>query len=1292
MVLTIVEENEALAGRVVKRDGSVEELSTLKIESSIRKAVEGLRISEEELDDVVSSVISEVKKKASEGPISTSTIADIVERNMIEKIIENTEWEEAAKRYAMARIYNHVYGKGGWSEFNSVDLELAYNSIKVLEARYLLKDPETLRYRETPLQLFRRVARHLASIERNYGKPEEEVRKWEEEFFRILSERRFMPNSPTLMNAGTRLGVLSACFVIPVRDALSTPDGEGIMDAVRAQALIFQAGGGVGADFSEIRPEGDVVSSSGGKASGPLSFMRLFDVNTEVIKQGGKRRGANMGILHVWHPDIEKFIRAKSGELKDTHLQNFNISVAVYDEFMEAAEKGDDWPLINPRKTALRKGKGYDSRYYAIVRARHSLREKWVQEVIIRELEERGGSVPLDESLIITLDEAFTIAENEDAVVRRVEAAHLLDMIVDSAWDSGDPGMIFIDEINRRHPVWYLGKVQSTNPCVSGDTRVLTPQGWIKASELFAKAKKTRIAMAVAADGGVLGEGGEPTAYPVRLVVPGPEVEVYRTVHGASLSLNAPLVVDAWVWHVGKKKGLRVRTGEGYEVTVTPEHRFLTPEGWKEARELRPGDKVFLARLHPGHVGYAISDAIDLDEDIAFALGWLVGDGTFSKHYVAWYFSPEDREAYERVKKAILKLGGNPEAHHVDQGSTVRIQFNNSTTVYKRILKLSGDVLEKSRYRRLPEVVWRLSPNSLAAFLRALFTADGYVDMDRAIRLTSASPEMLKEVQQLLLIFGIQSRIYRRPYKSEFSYTTKSGEERTYKTVEYHELVIPGYSRLLFAETIGFESRRKMEKLSLKKTKRDARWATVERVEDAGFVDFYDFTVPGIHAYIAGGLVHHNCGEQPLLPWESCNLGSINLEKYVVRTSNGYGVDWEGLARDVRVAVRFLDNVIDANKHPLPQITEANLRTRKVGLGVMGWARFLVRLGVKYDSPEAIHLAWRVAEWIAYNAYLASVELAREKGAFPAWNSKLYRFLWKTLRFKSPEEVLREAGLPTEVGDEHVAKLLEEAPRPDWRRVEEAVRKYGLRNAALLSIAPTGSISIIAGTSSSIEPLFALAFMRMVSVGRFIEVDKLFLEYLKRYELDDPEVIREIAKTGTIAHIPFMPRTIKKIFRTAHDIDPPWHVVHQAVWQQWIDAAVSKTINLRHDEPPETVKRVYMLAWRLGCKGITIYRDKSKSRQVIYFGIKKEKERAKKLEEQGVQAQQAQGAEPRRVMSAAEHGVTPLQTTPLEPPRTGGGGEGNVLKLQPKKKFRIAKEDYVTVAENFAGGCPTCDV
>ncbi len=898
MVLTIVGENEALVGRVVKRDGSVEELSTLKIESSIRKAVEGLRISEEELDDVVSNVISEVKKKASEGPISTSTIADIVERNMIEKIIENTEWEEAAKRYAMARIYNHVYGKDGWSEFNPLDLELTYNSIKVLEARYLLKDPETLRYRETPLQLFRRVARYLAGIERNYGKPEEEVRKWEEEFFRILSERRFMPNSPTLMNAGTRLGVLSACFVIPVRDALSTPDGEGIMDAVRAQALIFQAGGGVGADFSEIRPEGDVVSSSGGKASGPLSFMRLFDVNTEVIKQGGKRRGANMGILHVWHPDIEKFIRAKSGELKDTHLQNFNISVAVYDEFMEAAEKGEDWPLINPRKTALRKGKGYDSRYYAIVRARHSLREKWVQEIIIRELEEKGGSVPLDESLIITLDEAFTIAENEEAVVRRVEAAHLLDMIVDSAWDSGDPGMIFIDEINRRHPVWYLGKVQSTNPC----------------------------------------------------------------------------------------------------------------------------------------------------------------------------------------------------------------------------------------------------------------------------------------------------------------------------------------------------------------------------------------------------------GEQPLLPWESCNLGSINLEKYVVKTPEGYSVDWEGLARDVRVAVRFLDNVIDANKHPLPQITEANLRTRKVGLGVMGWARFLVRLGIKYDSPEAIHLAWRVAEWIAYNAYLASVELAREKGTFPAWNPKLYRFLWKTLRFKSPEKVLREAGLPAEVGDEHVAKLLEAAPRPDWRRVEEAVKKHGLRNAALLSIAPTGSISIIAGTSSSIEPLFALAFMRMVSVGRFIEVDKLFLEYLKRYELDDPEVIREIAKTGTIAHIPFMPRTIKKIFRTAHDIDPPWHVVHQAVWQQWIDAAVSKTINLRHDEPPETVKRVYMLAWRLGCKGITIYRDKSKSRQVIYFGIKKEKERAKKLEEQGVQAQQAQGAEPRRVLSAAEHGVTPLQTTPLEPPRTGGGGEGNVLKLQPKKKFRIAREEYVTVAENYAGGCPTCDI
>ncbi|MCE4628507.1 MAG: ribonucleoside-diphosphate reductase, adenosylcobalamin-dependent, partial [Desulfurococcales archaeon] len=316
---------------VVKRDGREEPFSLSKLRESIRKAALAAGIGEAEVYAFLNELLDEIE----DSKVYAAVLADRVERLMVEKGVTDPRWFEAAKRFELAHIYNDVYGKGNWEELDPRDLRLTFNAIKVLEARYLLKDPETWRYRETPQMLFRRVASFLAEVERRYGKSEDEIRKIEEEFYRIMSELRFMPNSPTLMNSGTDLGILSACFVVPVRDSIVTPDGEGILDAVRAQAVIFQHGGGVGFDFSELRPANDVVLTSGGLASGPLSFMRLFDLNTEVIKQGGRRRGANMGIMHVWHADIEDFIRAKSGKLKDVNLQNFNISVGLYDEFMK---------------------------------------------------------------------------------------------------------------------------------------------------------------------------------------------------------------------------------------------------------------------------------------------------------------------------------------------------------------------------------------------------------------------------------------------------------------------------------------------------------------------------------------------------------------------------------------------------------------------------------------------------------------------------------------------------------------------------------------------------------------------------------------------------------------------------------------------------------------------------------------------------------------------------------------------------------------------------------------------
>ncbi|MCE4614148.1 MAG: adenosylcobalamin-dependent ribonucleoside-diphosphate reductase [Desulfurococcales archaeon] len=880
---------------IIKKNGSKEKFYYRKLYKSIERAILAGGLSRDEALNLYNEVMSQL---AHDNVILSKKISDIVEKTMIEKILENPKWEEPAKRYALARIYNDVFGKGNWWEFNSIDLTFTFNAIKVLEARYLLRNPETSRYLETPYMLHKRVAKFLAKVEERYGKGEGEIKQIENEFLRLLNTHRFKPNTPTLMNADTKLGILSACFVVPVRDSITTPRGDGIYDALRAQAIIFQQGGGTGFDFSELRPRNDAVSSTAGVSSGPISFMRLFDVNTDVIKQGGKRRGANMGVMHVWHPDIMDFVKAKTGALKDANLQNFNISVGVYDSFMKALENGEKWPLVNPRKTDLLGLK--DSRYYAIVEARHSIREDWVKDILAKELEEKG-SVPYEDSLLITMEEALSIAESKGAIVDWVDPSKIFKEIYTSAWEGGDPGMLFIDEINRRHPTWYLGKINATNPC----------------------------------------------------------------------------------------------------------------------------------------------------------------------------------------------------------------------------------------------------------------------------------------------------------------------------------------------------------------------------------------------------------GEEPLLEWENCNLGSINLEKYVYEDEKDVPhIDWEGLAKDVMVAVRFLDNVIDANRHPLPQITGANLKTRKVGLGVMGWARMLIRLRIPYDSQDAVKLAWIVGEWITYYSYKESMLLAKEKGTFPAWNPDLYRFVWRTKKHDNPEDLLSIAGLPVK-GEGIAGRLLRERGKVDWDKLEEEIKGTGLRNAALLSIAPTGTISILSGASSSIEPLFALAFMRFVSVGQFIEVDSLFLKDLAKYELDDPELILEIAQTGSIAGNKYLPRTLRKVYKVAHDIDPEWHLLHQAAWQAWVDAGVSKTVNLRQDEPPETVRRVYLLAWKLGVKGITIYRDRSKSTQVIEFGVKKEPQPDKvSKEKQVVERTVPEEPKPALIIEAeSKSEETAIENVEVTSEPSGS----ETRETAGKAKVRLGRGkvskiiEVVTASEDYAGGCLTCD-
>jgi ribonucleoside-diphosphate reductase alpha chain len=569
-------------------------------------------------------------------------------------------------------------------------IELSQNALRVLEKRYLIKDG-TDKVIEAPRELFRRVARHIASAELIYDL-KADISFWEESFYRSMANLEFLPNSPTLMNAGRELGQLSACFVIPIDDSM-----ESIFDAVKYTALIHKSGGGTGFSFSRLRPEKDRVGSTGGIASGPVSFMRAFDTATDVIKQGGMRRGANMAILNVNHPDILRFITAKEDP---EALTNFNLSVAVTDDFMEAVKKWADYDLVNPRT---------------------------------------------------------------GETIGKLNAKEVFDKIVDMAWRTGDPGIVFIDEINRHNPTPQLGKIESTNPC----------------------------------------------------------------------------------------------------------------------------------------------------------------------------------------------------------------------------------------------------------------------------------------------------------------------------------------------------------------------------------------------------------GEQPLLPFESCNLGSINLSKMVIRKNKRTQVDYGKLSETVRLAVRFLDDVVDANRFPLPQISERTKATRKIGLGLMGFADMLIQLGIPYDSQRALDMAEELMQSISREANKASIELAEERGVFPAFGGSIYDV-------------------------------------PDSAR---------FRNASRTTIAPTGSLSIIANCSSGIEPVFALSYVRHILEGEeFLEVNPYFEEVAKERGFYSHELMQQLAEGERLRDIEGVPEEVKRLFVTAHDISPEWHVKMQAAFQKSTDSAVSKTVNFPREATPDDIAKVYVMAYEEGLKGITIYRDRSRESQVLTIG------------------------------------------------------------------------------------------
>jgi ribonucleoside-diphosphate reductase alpha chain len=674
--------------------------------------------------------------------------------------------------------------------------ELSDNARIVLAKRYLKKD-ESGKPVEQPEEMFWRVAWTIAAADRAYGATEKEVEALARDFYAVMTQRLFEPNSPTLMNAGRPLGQLSACFVLPVEDHLSNGKS-GIYDTLRSMAMVHQSGGGTGFSFSRIRPEGDLVNSTTGVASGPVSFMKLYDASTEVVKQGGTRRGANMGILRVDHPNIEQFIDCKQDI---TQITNFNISVAITDAFMRALERGEDYELVNPRN---------------------------------------------------------------GEVVGSKNAQAIFDKIVENAWRTGEPGVFFIDRANFYNPVPHLGAYEATNPC----------------------------------------------------------------------------------------------------------------------------------------------------------------------------------------------------------------------------------------------------------------------------------------------------------------------------------------------------------------------------------------------------------GEQPLLPYDVCNLGSVNVGAFVrddVPADAPWHerVDWKEYRRVVRISTHFLDNVIDANRYPLDEITDLAHRIRRIGLGVMGFADLLVRLGVPYNSDEGVEIGRRVMQFLDEEAKKESERLAELRGPFPEWEQSIW----------GPDESCARA--------------------PNGDRIRP-LRK--LRNCNVTTVAPTGTISIFAGCSSGIEPLFAVAFMRNQAGAMMPDVNEDFLAVAKAGGWYGEELMERIAREGHI-HFPEVPAAVQKAFVTAHDTTPEWHVRMQAGFQEYCDSAISKTTNFPHDATVEDVREIYELAFRLGAKGITVYRDGSRDGQVLSTGATKSpaQQQAEVAELVEVRAKAAEAMERsvklerevarlREELKQAEYRETQIRRQKRSRP--------NLLKGTTRKMGSPLGDVYVTINED----------
>lgn len=906
-------------------------------------------------------------------------------------------------------------------------MNLTDNAKKVFERRYSIqKDDGTL---ETPDEVIRRVVRAVVDgSEKRSPKYDSQTNMVKDMYFKMLYNMDFLPNSPTFTGAGTPLGQLAACFVLPIEDDMGThPDG--IFSTLKNAALIQQTGGGNGFSFSRLRPKGSRVSKSNGVATGPVGFLKVFDAAFGEIAQGGTRRGANMAVLRVDHPDIEEFIDCK---LNEGELSNFNISVAATDEFMNRAVSDKEHDNFDLK---------FDGKVYKTVSARA-----------------------------------------------------LLDKIAKNAHRNGEPGLIFIDEMNRTNPMGHIYDIEATNPCWTGDTKVWTVYGAIRFDEL---AKNyVQLPVYTQDDAGNL------------------RIEMMRNPHMTAKSA----------------KTVTILLDDGSRVQCTPKHRIYLKDGsLVEAQNLSAGDRVSsLYRYKANQKGYLrLTNGTDMPLEHRLIAEWKFG------RTPDW---PKE------------------DVHHID-----------------------GDKQNNS-------------PNNLEIMISA----------------EHRSMHMMGESNPMSGVWDERNPLYDLNVsgKNNPRYRDDIDDD------QLEAMRLSGMSDRKIAKQIGCSAYTVAKRLGY--VRPESREAVANhKVVSVEFDDVespvYNGTVDNTHRYFVmtgenDAILSRNCGEQALGPYENCCLGSINLANHI--TDDGK-VDWTKLADTTYTATGFLDDVIDANKYVpgVPQVEEAAMKARRIGLGVMGWADMLFALGIRYGSLDSIELAGLVMEWIQYHATKASIYRAKDYGHYPAYNYSV----------KNTPSNRKSIGI--EVCGKYDRSIV------FWHSLDTPYADYGMRNATLTTVAPTGTISTVAGLEGyGMEPAFALAYTRYVkeadgdmeltyvspALHNTLEASSLKGDQMK-------EVFDHIIKTGTLddfdtshfekdAYQDFV--KMRKTFVTSSDVSWQDHVKMQAAFQEYVDNSISKTINMPPTATVDDVKDAYVMAYMLACKGITVY--VTGSREDVVLEVKKD--------------------------------------------------------------------------------------